>query len=417
MVQAYAQRPTPAPAQTKSILITGAVLHIGDGTFIQNGDIGFREGVIDRVSSADKRAVAAYDTVIYADGKHVYPGFILPNTTLGLTEVEAVRSTRDFAETGESNPGLRTLIGFNTDSKIIPTIRTNGILYCQSVPRGGLISGTSSVFHLDGWNWEDAVYKADDGIWLDWPPEYVNNGWWAEPGEDEANKKRAEQLQQLSILLQRAKVYNNETVDLSLAALKGLFNGSRNLYVNVSRAKEIKESVLFFKNLGIKKIVVVGAEECYLVTDFLKEHNIPVLLERLHALPFKNDDAYDQPYALPKYLQDAGIVFGLTYAGNMEAMGSRNLPFLAGTAVRLGLNKEQALQSITLNTAKILGIEATCGSLQIGKDATLFISTGDALDMLTNNVETAFVKGRKILLVNHQQELFNQYKTKYGINN
>jgi len=409
----HAQRPTPAPTQTKSILITGGTIHVGDGTVIQNGDLGFKDGKITLVST-QKEAVA-FDTTIDATGKHVYPGFILPNNLLGLNEVDAVRATQDYNERGEINPSVRALIGFNTDSKVIPTIRTNGVLYSQASPRGGLISGMSSVFRLDGWNWEDAVLKADDGIWLNWPPERFRTGWWVEPGEDEPNKKRREQLDQLTLLLQRAKVFNQANVDVSLSALKGLFDGSKNLYVNVSRAKEIKECVLFFKDLGIKKIIICGGEESHLVADFLKENDIPVLLDRLHSLPYKMDDAYDLPYTLPKYLQDAGVLFGLSYSGSMETMGGRNLPFLAGTAVGFGLTKEQALQSITLNTAKILGIDHSCGSLEIGKAASLFISTGDALDMMTNHVEIAFIDGRMISLENHQQELYERYKGKYGV--
>lgn len=415
-LHSFAQRPTPAAPQTKSVLITGATIHVGNGTVIENGELGFRNGKIDRVSFVDKNfLVEGYDSVIKADGKHVYPGFILPNTILGLNEVDAVRATHDYNETGDMNPSVRSLIAYNTDSKIIPTIRTNGILYCQPTPRGGLISGTSSVVRLDAWNWEDAVLRADDGIWVNWPTELFKTGWWVEPGEDEPNKKRREQLNQLTLLLQRAKVFNNENVDVSLASLKGLFDGSKNLYVNVSRAKEIKESVIFFKDLGIKKMVVCGGEESHLVLDFLKENDIPVLLDRLHSLPYKSDDAYDLPYALPKYLQDAGVLFGLSYTGGMEAMGSRNLPFLAGTAVRLGLTKEQALQSITLNTAKILGVDKVCGSLEIGKTASLFISTGDALDMMSNDVVLAFIDGRMISLDNHQKELYEQYMTKYKL--
>lgn len=410
-----AQRPIPATVQTKSVLISGATIHVGNGVVIQHGDLGFKDGKITLVST--KKETVAFDTVIDASGKHIYPGFILPNTTLGLNEVDAVRATHDYTETGLINPSVRALIGFNTDSKIIPTVRTNGILYCQPTPRGGLISGTSSVMKMDGWNWEDAVEKVDDGIWLNWPTERYRTGWWVEPGEDETNKKRKEELEGLTQLLLRARVFNNENVDLSLAALKGLFDGSKNLYVNVSRAKEIKEAVLFFKDLGIKKIVVCGGEESHLVAGFLKENEVPVLLNRLHSLPYKNDDAYDLTYELPKLLQDAGVVFGLSYTGGMENMGSRNLPFLAGTAVRLGLTKEQALQSITLNTAKILGVDKTCGSLEIGKNATLFISTGDALDMMTNNVELAFIDGRMISLENHQKVLWEQYKGKYGIKN
>ncbi len=408
-----AQIPVPASKTSVSFIIRDAMVHVGDGTVYPKGFVGFRDGKIIEVGEGSPKF--NYDSLIPAAGKHVYPGFILPDNTLGLTEIDAVRASLDFAETGMINPEVRTLIGFNPESKIIPTVRTNGVLITQATPRGGLISGTSSVFVLDGWNWEDAVLKADDGIWLNWPQERVATGWWAEPGEDEVNKKRRDDLDNLSLLLKRASTFGGEFVDLKLSALKGLFTGENRLYVNVSRAKEIKESVLFFKELGVKHVVVCGGEESHLVADFLKKEDIPVLLSRLHSLPYRNEDHYDLPYELPFLLHKAGVLFGFSYGGDMEAMGSRNLPFLAGTAVRLGLTPEQALSAITLNTAKILGIDARCGSLEAGKEATLFISTGDALDILTNQVETAFIRGRRISLSNHQQDLYLRYLDKYGL--
>jgi imidazolonepropionase-like amidohydrolase len=408
-----AQIPVPASTTSGSYLIRDAVVHVGNGRVYPKGFVGFRDGKITEVGEGTPKF--KYDSLIPAAGKQVYPGFILPENTLGLTEIDAVRASLDFTETGMINPDIRALIGYNPESKIIPTVRTNGVLITQATPRGGLISGTSSVFVLDGWNWEDAVLKADDGIWLNWPQEKVATGWWGEPGEDEVNKKRREDLENLALLLKRASVYGGDFVDLKLSALKGLFSGEKRLYVNVSRAKEIKESVLFFKELGVKQVVVCGGEESHLVGDFLKQEGVPVLLSRLHSLPFRNEDHYDLPYELPVLLQKAGVLFGFSYGGDMEAMGSRNLPFLAGTAVRMGLTPEQALSAITLNTAKILGIDARCGSLEAGKDATLFISAGDALDILTNQVEAAFIRGRRISLGNHQQDLYKRYLDKYGL--
>lgn len=410
----YAQRPAPAPAQGKSVLIAGATVHVGNGTVVPEGAVGFRAGKIDYVGPAGILA-GVYDTVIVATGKHVYPGFILPASPLGLVEVEAVRATRDEAETGGINPSVRALVGYNTDSKLIPTIRSNGVLYAQVTPSGGLLSGTSSVVQLDAWNWQDAAIRTDEGIWLNWPPQKMRSALWEGAKEDEANEKRKEQLHALQLLFTRARVFDGGWVDLSLAALGGLFDGSKTLYINVSVAAEIRESVSFCKALGVKKVVVCGGGESHLVADFLKTENVPVLLDRLHSLPYLADDPYDLPYALPKLLQDAGVRYALTYTGGMEVMGSRNLPFLAGTAVRLGLTPEQALQSITLNAAQILGIDNTCGSLEVGKDASLFMSTGDALDMMTHNVELAFIQGRNISLRNHQTELYEQYKRKYNL--
>jgi imidazolonepropionase-like amidohydrolase len=147
----------------------------------------------------------------------------------------------------------------------------------------------------------------------------------------------------------------------------------------------------------------------------LRENNIAVVLPRLHALPERTDDDIDQAFKLPFLLQKAGILFCLSSEGGMEAMQTRNLPFSAGTAAAYGLTKEQALKSITLNTAKILGIDKTTGSIEVGKDANLFISTGDALDMRTNNVEQAFIKGNSIDLNNDQKALYEKYKKKYGL--
>jgi imidazolonepropionase-like amidohydrolase len=411
---AKSQIPYPAKRQDAPILIKGATIHVGNGSVIENGMIGFENGKITEVGerSTDE---SRYSLKIDATGKHIYPGFILPNTILGLVEIDAVKATRDFEEVGAINPSVRTLIGYNAESKIIPTVRSNGVLICQSVPRGGLVSGTSSIFNLDGWNWEDAVLKADDGVWFNWPVERYNTGWWVEPGEDKLNEKRKSQLEQLQSLLERARVYNHETVDLNLASLKGLFDGSQRAYVTVNRAKEIKEAVLFFKKMGVQKIVVCGGAESHLVADFLKQESVPVLLERLHALPFKSDDPYDLPYAGAYLLQQAGVLYGLSYSGGMEAMGSRNLPFLAGTAITMGLTYEEAVQSITLNTAKILGIDNRCGSLEPGKDATLFISSGDAFDMISNQPEMAFIQGRSIDLGSHQLDLYRRYMQKYGL--
>ena len=135
-----------------------------------------------------------WDTIIDIKGKQVYPGFIASNSTIGLTEIDAVRATNDFREVGFINPHVRSLIAFNTDSKVLYTVRTNGILVCQATPRGGLISGTSSVMAMEGWNWEDAVYKEDDGIHLNWPRSYNKSGWWAEPGESKRNKEYQQKI-------------------------------------------------------------------------------------------------------------------------------------------------------------------------------------------------------------------------------
>jgi imidazolonepropionase-like amidohydrolase len=411
-------------AQTKSVLIMNATAHLGTDSVIQNSIIGIKNGKIILVADAktanfDK---TTYDEVIDATGKQVYPGFIAPNSTLGLFEIESVRATLDYHEIGTTLPNVRTLSSYNTDSKIIPTVRTNGILLAQITPRGGLVSGTSSIVALDGWNWEDAAYKIDDGIHINWP-RIVSRKYLDEdniyPGPWEKNKDYVKQTEDLKKLFADAKAYN-ESADkieknLRFEAMKGLFDGTQTLFIHSNNVKEIVEAVNFVKQFQLKKVALVGGKDSWMVTDLLKANNISVVVARVHDLPEHPEDDVDLPYKLPFLLQSAGILFCLNNEGDMEQMGTRNLPFYAGTAAAYGLTKEQALKSITLNTAKILGIDKTTGSIEVGKDATIFISTGDALDMRTNNVERAFIKGNTIDLNNDQKELYEKYKKKYGL--
>ncbi|HEY3429753.1 MAG TPA: amidohydrolase, partial [Cyclobacteriaceae bacterium] len=151
---AYAQVPTPAPAQQKPVIITGAAVHVGNGQTINGGVVVFENGKLTYVGAAasapsDK---SKYD-VIDAAGKHIYPGFIMTNSQLGLEEISSVRATLDSDEAGELNPNVKSRVAYNTDSEIIPTYRFNGILLVEVAPEGGLISGTSSVMQMEGWNW------------------------------------------------------------------------------------------------------------------------------------------------------------------------------------------------------------------------------------------------------------------------
>ncbi len=405
---------TPAKPQAQPIVITGAVVHIGNGQVIENGFVHFDKGKIVAVGPQSVYQTVAGAKVIVANGKHVYPGFIAANTTLGLTEVDAVRPTRDMNEVGDLNPNVRSIIAYNTDSRITPTLRFNGILLAEVSPQGGRIPGSSSVVQLDAWNWEDAAYKTDAAIHLNWPAMYRRTGWWAEPGPVEQNKEYDGNIEKLRDYFSEAKAYAQldkpATVNLKFEAMKGLFDKSKKLMVHVDGSREILHALDFKKQFDLD-VVIVGGSDSWMVAKQLKEFNVPVLLGNVHALPGAPEEDIDMRYKLPYLLQKEGVLVGLTIWGSWE---QRNLPFHAGTAAAYGLTKEQALATISLNTAKILGIDSQTGSLEAGKDANLFISAGDALDMRTNLVEAAFIQGREVVLDDHQQELYNKFKTKYS---
>jgi len=412
------QNPDPGPPQRKSVLILNGIAHIGDGTVIHNSAIAFSEGKITLV--ADARLIrldpAAFDTTIFAEGKHIYPGFIASNSTLGLHEIDAVRAQNDLSEVGTFKPGIRTAIAYNADSEITPTVRNNGVLLGQIVPRGGTISGTSSVMHFDAWNWEDALIREDDGVHLNWP-EVVHKHREKGKVNIERVKTYEQQRREIATFFREAKAYagggRGAVVEMRYEALRGIFDGTRTLYVHADHIQAIQEAIVFKRELSIPRMVIVGGYDAIYAADLLVAEDVPVMLRRIHSLPQYDEDEVDRPYRLPGLLFKAGVRFCLQNEGSMERMGLRNLPFHAGTAVAYGLPYEEAIRALTLSPAEILGINHRVGTLAVGKDATLFISSGDALDMRTNALEVAFIEGRKIDLRSKQTELYEKYKRKY----
>jgi imidazolonepropionase-like amidohydrolase len=406
-------QPTPAPKQSQPILISGGTIHVGNGQTLENQWIAIKDGKIEFIIGQQEGRNFPNYTIIDAKGKHIYPGFIAPCTTLGLVEIESVRATIDNAETGWLNPNARAIIAYNTDSEVSPTVRGNGILLAQIMPSGGLLSGSTSLVQLDAWNWEDAAYKIDEGLVMNWPSPYAGGGWWAEPEEIKKDDKYKEQIQSLTRLFDEASAYAKKTnaaeKNLRLEAMRGIFDGSKNLYIHAAYSKAITEAVIFAKKYGITP-VITGGEDSWMLTDFLKEHKVSVILQRVQNLPMRTDDDIDQPYKTAMLLAKAGIPFCFSMRG---AWQQRNLPFQAGQSVGYGLDYETAVKALTLDAAKIFRIDSTCGSIEQGKDATLFISEGDALDMKTNKIKYALIQGRTISLDDKQKMLHRRFQEKY----
>ncbi|MFY0687656.1 MAG: amidohydrolase family protein [Cyclobacteriaceae bacterium] len=416
VVSVYAQVPVPAGPQSGPIMITGVTAHIGDGSVIENAAIGFDKGKITFVGQTSAANTDGHE-VIDASGKHVYPGFIAPNIQLGLEEIGAIRSMRDFSEVGGFNPNVRSLIAYNTDSEFIPTLRFNGVLLAESAPSGGRISGTSSVMEMEGWNWEDAAHTTDMGIHLNWPRRMRRNFDYATyTVKLEPNKNYNKQVTELGVHFDDAVAYGKESSkvpNLKLEAMQGLLDGSQTLFIHTSDAKEIIESVRFAKGKGVKNVVIVTGDPALQVAEFLKDNSVGVIVSSTHRLPSRPGVDVYGPYKLPALLAEAGVTIAMT---GSDAMSARNLPFAAGTAVAYGMDKEEALKMITSNAAELLGIADRVGSIKVGKDATIFVSEGDALDYRTNNLTHAFISGKQVILDNKQQELFDRYSRKYGHN-
>jgi imidazolonepropionase-like amidohydrolase len=402
----------PAPAQTQTIALVHGTIHTGTGEIIEDGIVVISGG---KVVNVGKYSAIADAKIIDCSGKQVYPGLITPVTDLGLNEINAVRSTQDNYELGENNSNIRSLIAYNTDSKVINTLRSNGILLANIVPNGGIISGASSVVQLDAWNWEDAAYKTDGGIHFRMPSLANIPARYGGGGSD-ALKAANERIEKIRSFLREAKAYyteaKHEHTNVKFEAVKGLFDQSKTFFVHCELVKEMLVAVSFAKEFNFRT-VIVGGTDSWLITDYLKENNIAVILEEMHSLPVTQDDDVNLPYKTPYLLQQAGVLFAISDTHG-ETRG-RNLMFNAGTAAAWGLTKEQALQAITLNAAKILGVDATTGSIEKGKDGNIVVSDGDILDMKTSKVVYAFIQGRQINLDDKHKQLNEKFKYKYGL--
>ena len=413
---AWAQ-PTPGAEQSRSMLILGATAHLGTGDVLEDCAVGFRDGKIDYVGRSFQVNRQKYDDILDATGQHLYPGFIVTNTTLGLQEIGAVRATQDQYEVGTFRPNVRSVIAFNTDSEIPPTVRTNGVLMGQITPRGGVVSGSSGVVHFDGWNWEDAAMVMVDGIHLNWPSTHHRH---RSDGKVDIQRRKTydQQKHEIERFFGEAQAYaaapRGSVTDVRHEGMRGLFDGSLCLYVHTNDARAITEAVHFKRDLGIERMAIVGGYDAYLVADLLRENDVAVMLQSVHSLPRFADDDVDLPFKLPKLLMDEGLTVALQVDKRMTEMNSRNLPFYAGTARAYGLTEEQAIQALTRNPARILGIDDQVGTLERGKVATMFLSEGDALDMRTNSLTHAWIEGRDIDLDNRQRQLYRKFQTKYG---
>lgn len=409
----------PAPPQKQTFALTHATIHVGNGEVIEDGMVLVSNGkIVDVRKTAPIADVAVFD----CKGQHIYPGLILANSQLGLIDANSVRATTDARELGNLNPNIRSIVAYNTDVQAINTLRTNGILLANVVPDGGIVSGSSSVVQLDAWHWEDAAYATDHGLHLRMPSLLTRRGGRrggfgaAQPAGDPVQQALS-QLEEVKVFFREAKAWMaagtpSGPTNLKYQAAQGLFTGKQQLFVHCEIVKEMLVAVDFVKEFGFK-VVIVGGGDSWQIAPLLKEYNIPVILSQMHSLPTMMDDAVDQPYKTPYLLQQAGVLFAICDEDGQTKY--RNLAFNAGTAVAYGLTKEQALSAITLNAAKILGIADKTGSIEKGKDANLVVSTGDILDIRTQNVTHAYIQGRALNLTDKHKQLAEKYMQKYGI--
>ena len=414
----FASDQIPAPQQEHPIIFTGATIHTVSNGVLENAEILFDGGKI--ISVGHNLSVMYRIERIDAKGKHIFPGLISAVSTLGLQEIGAVRATHDYAEVGSINPNVRANVSYNPDSELIPISRSNGILLALSVPRSGRISGTSSLMMLDGWTWEDATLKHPVGLHLFWPS-------MKEPKKDKGEKKdktkkdsRLKSIQKIDDLIQESRAYlklketesSSYKHDLRLEGMLPVLMGEIPVFIHANEVRQIEAAVYWADRQNLD-MVLVGGKDSWRTTKLLKDREIPVIYTQTHSTPMRRFENYDQAFTTPFQLYAAGVKFCISNSESIfQTPHIRNLPYHAAKAASYGLPWEEALRSITLSTAEILGVEEMVGSLEVGKDATFFIADGDILDIRTQ-VERAFIRGGEIDLSDRHKMLYEKYKVKY----
>jgi len=408
----------PAPNQDHPILIQGGTIHTISHGILENADILFVDGKI--TSVGHNLDIPAEAEIIDASGQHVFPGLISAGSTLGLQEIGAVRATRDYAEVGAVNPNVRANVSYNPDSELIPITRSNGILLALSVPRSGLISGTSSLMMLDGWTWEDATLMHPVGLHLFWPSMNIPK---PKPGKQKEKKdkdSRLKSIQEIDDLIQESRAYAQLKAtgspsfkhNLRLEGMLPVITGDIPMFIHANEVRQIEAAVYWAERQSVK-MVLVGGKDSWRVTQLLKDREIPVIYTQTHSTPMRRFEQYDQAFITPSQLYAAGVKFCISNSESpFQTPHIRNLPYHAAKAASYGLSWKEALRSITLSTAEILGVEDQVGSLEASKDATFFIADGDILDIRTQ-VNMAFVQGRRVDLSDRHKTLYFKYRNKY----
>ncbi|HTY12253.1 MAG TPA: amidohydrolase family protein [Bacteroidota bacterium] len=415
----FASDPIPAKKQDHPIALVGATIHPVTGPEVPNGIILFDAGKITGLGA--QVSLPSNVEKIDVSGKHIYPGLINANSTVGLTEIEAVRATNDFAETGRINPNVRSEIAINPESELIPVARANGVVIMNVMPQGGLIAGRSAAIMMDGWTQEDVILKAPIGMVVNWPPMSVSHSPWVRQTEEEQKKDHAKQLKDLDDAFADARAYMvakkaesgkdvpHHPIDVRWEAMIPVLERTVPVLVIADELRQIEAAVQWSKDQNVK-LIIVGGRDAWRTADLLKSNDIPVIVGPTLDEPNREWEPYDDAFTVPAKLYSAGVRFAIS--GEGEAMAERNTPYHAAMAAAYGLPKEEALKAVTIYPARILGIDARAGSLEIGKDATLIVTNGDPLE-IESNVLMEFIQGKKIDLRSRHTVLYDKYREKY----
>ncbi len=417
-------------AHSETLLLENAMIHTVVGSNITSGRILIQDGTIREVGAIgefDFHPSSTNTTKIDLKGMHLYPGLIAMDTTVGLTEIGAVRATRDESEVGEFVPDVESWIAVNPSSEVIPVVRANGVGYIEPAPQGAAVPGQSSVVTLEGWTTEEMVLKKNAALHVVWPdmdldltPKEKFGGdkskW--KSVEDQA-KERDKKIKSLEDFFYEARAYAKAKQAVEKGSPKPQFvpaweamlpyvSGNAPVMIYANERRQISHAIKWAQTNELKA-VIVGARDAVLVTNELLAAKFPVVYENVYTPRFRDTESYSLHYKTPALLHQAGIKLCISMGPEtFDAPLTKNLPYHAAQSIAFGLPEDAALKSITLHPAQLLGVADKIGSIEVGKIATLFATDGNVFD-LRSHVKRMWIAGREINLENRHTRLYEKY--------
>jgi len=421
---------TASPAIAQNLVLSGATVHTVSGETYSPGQVLIQNGKIAAVGSTVPGSGAQ---VIDLKGQHLYPGIIAMDTLLGLTEIGAVRATQDSTEVGEFTPDVESWIAVNPDSELIPVTRANGIAYFEPVPEGGVVSGQSGLVATEGWTSEQRAIKKPIGLHLFWPRMDLDasirergrgrgGSSKAKSVEEQAADRRAK-LRGTQDFFDEAKAYA-KAKDASAKgsvpapekipaweAMLPFVSGQLPIMMHADETRQIKAAVDWAET-NHYKMILVGGRDAWMNAELLASKKIPVVYSHTFTLPSRDTESYDIHFKAPEMLRKAGVqvVFGNGLT-TMDAALTKNLPYAAAQAVAFGMPEGEALKGITLYPAQLANVADELGSIDVGKEATLFAADGDILDIRAH-VNRMWVAGKEVSLDNRHTRFYEKYKNR-----
>ncbi len=402
------RRGTFALTNARLITVTNGVIDSGT-LIIEDGRI---------VAVGTDISVPQIAEVLDLGGKSVYPGFIDSGTRLGLVEVSSVAETSDFREVGMFTPQMKALTAVNPNAVAIPVTRVSGVTTVLTEPGGSLFPGTAALIDLHGYTPKQMHVAGVEAVIVEFPTA-GRRGFRDQRTDEEVERQYKQAVEQLTDIWNRALLYHR--IDSAYAAnpsgghrpeyvpemeaMIPAVRGEQKLIIKVDRAQDIEAAIEWIREQKIPNAVLSGVREGWRVADKIAAAGLPVLAGPVHAIASRGSDRYDKPYANAGLLAEAGVLVALRTG---ETENVRNLPFHAGFAAAYGLGKDEALRSITINPARIFGVDDEIGSLEVGKRATLFISDGDPFEPRTT-IEQVFIDGYMIPMTNRHIRLYDEF--------